>query len=286
MLTAELYGKTTPETAAVQRQEDVLTSHALAPLRYFGPTPPFMQFLAEARNLADEGLLIRPVKELAVFHWPHVSVPTCFRREPDALLMLSHEDGPTTNIVVEAKYTSGPSDIFFGDPVVGQVARSGNQLAEYLIAAEFGTWRPRETASECVLSTGRSIVLYITADYTMPIDALSGALAAIEKDRGEQARTDAEAKLYWVSWRHLTALLDAPMEATAARSRGEARMLADLHGVLRRRGLEPFRAVFTELALVAPYRRSFTVAETASKLWAPATLPGVYKRALDGTGAA
>ncbi|MGH7178006.1 MAG: hypothetical protein ACREJC_11545, partial [Tepidisphaeraceae bacterium] len=112
MIFAELHGKLgTDYSLAHERAEDLLTSTAFQPLRYFPDEYGFLALLRAVTPWKSPWLPFDDVDSVAVELWPRFKNCGC----PDALLTLSRNGRQTHSIIVEVKLFSGKSSLAEGD---------------------------------------------------------------------------------------------------------------------------------------------------------------------------
>ncbi|MDE2321549.1 MAG: hypothetical protein KGL31_06475 [candidate division NC10 bacterium] len=195
--------------------EDILTSNVFGALKYFSPESALVPFLSKASFAQGE----KPFEDLSANvkveykFWPWVQESDCDGCEPDVLLRITCPNDRKFLVVVEAKYRPGKSS----KEEAGE--HPNDQLAR--------EWENLKRLAEKELC--EPLLIYLTADVSYPaqdIEASQRELA--NKNRGK-------ARISWLSWRHLPALItdDSP------------EMLRDLAEVLRRLNLTFFQGFST-----------------------------------------
>ena len=209
MLQALLRGKLSREQ---ENMEDILTSMVFGSMAYRPPEALALPLLRRAIDPTTQALLSYWVGNASLDYefWPWLQEQDCNRCQPDLLVRINGQQ--RTLVLVEAKYRSGKSSR------EDLLERPNDQLA-----------REWDNVEKLALREGRRpILLYVTADISIPIDEILESQAELARKRG------ATAKILWVSWRHVVAL--------AHQATGDL-MLHDLERVLRRLGLTFFEGV-------------------------------------------
>lgn len=190
MTIAEIHGKS-PNTAS----EDLLTADVFTAFRYLPADKGVVDFLRSVSGI--DNLIPKPNKMATCeFHfWPRGRY-----REPDLLLEIS-VDGHYYHIVVEAKYSSGPSDTELVQVVEGEDTKIlGNQLADQfrgLQHGEYTVYRGTHRNKRIRLKSRKEdrMLLYLTAHPMRPKHELQRAAKILVKEFA-----DAPGKLFWASW--------------------------------------------------------------------------------------
>ena len=206
----------------MDRWEDVLTSSVFGLLRYL-PDPVLLDFLGCARRLDGSRLETIELNDCIpdTEFWP--SRPG-WHREPDVVLRFHKANGSMIQeIVVEAKYLSGKSgeaesngDPLASDEVGGCVP--GDQLADELMLAR-SDWISRAVPGEYP-----PILIYLTAGFTMPDEAIRCSVDALR-------RKEAKNEVFWLGWW----MLDEVLRAADLSPSGHV-VAEDLRLLLHRRG--------------------------------------------------
>jgi hypothetical protein len=191
-------------SADQENMEDILTSNVFGSLEMCEADRLLFDFLRQARTLNGESLFAGASSIAAVAYrfWPrYQDCDEAFFREPDLELNVVLNDKREFAVVVEAKFLSGKSSFDDGDETregnddepsaVPEIRKSNDQLASqwaHLVKSVAGTDR-------------QPALIFLTADTKAPKAAIEESRAAA---RGTAA---AEFECYWLSWRHLFAVL-------------------------------------------------------------------------------
>lgn len=186
MLMALLKGKLSREQ---ENMEDILTSNVFGLLKYRPEEVALLPFLRLARTPEDVAPLADlPNGKTAEYEfWPKWSTATGVFCQPDVVLRLTVPDGPRKLVLIEAKYRSGKSgeaDYQEETPPNDQLAKEWDSLAI----------RAQKEGAEPFL-------LYLTADIGRPSEEIEASQTEYRQKYG------GEAKIVWISWRHLEACL-------------------------------------------------------------------------------
>jgi hypothetical protein len=280
---AELRGKLSPESAT-DRSEDLLTSDVFGTIHFVGAAKPFVEWLASSSPVLDqkldavEALIPSPVRSIDVLFWPRLPNG----REPDVALLLAHEDGRRSLIVVEVKYFSGLSNYDLDEDAEDGLASdrlTGHQLLDQLCGMEqIGC----STLLQNWFSIGREpssrnlswAHLLITTDRSLPKSLYTEVHAAMETSLLSK---NAPAP-YWVSWHALTPLLlhFADQQVTP-----EDRLIAHLYQLLKQKQLGSFAFRAFDMARVLPLQ-STGAFWLAQNWFAPSELFGISRTLSDG----
>lgn len=202
MIHAIVHGKV---SRSVRAQEDVLTSSVFGSLDLLPARIGLGPWLRRARRL-DGGYLDLSDHHLdprQLHFWPNFSYEGG-TVEPDLHIQL-----PDADLVVEAKYSAGPS----GAPGDGE--RLHGQLGRQWAAAraQFGRQRPLT-------------LLYVTADWTMPSVDMHAMIDEVERNDVALAQ-GFRSCLYWLSWRTLGLSLVEAEDAYQAKTTTLLRVLIE-----------------------------------------------------------
>jgi len=250
MTIAELHGKLNPERPAgvYERMEDLLTSDVFGTMKYVGWHYGFMNWLRAAtspdgKSYASDVLPADDNIEHVHFEfWPLLRN----NREPDLLIRIKPLSGAIIQVMIEAKYFSGASDIAIAIEDTTP-DRSGNQIADQVNCFP----NPQDEFMQ-------NAHIYITADDSCPLTTYDRAAEHIIRE---------EVPLFWLNWQSLKVYLqDLPMEDI-----GRQEMISDLIKLLVRKDLIPFHG------FKAIPKSSWTLSVGQSfwqdKSWWRATLP-------------
>jgi hypothetical protein len=204
--------------------EDLLTSDVFGTMKYAGWQFGFMEWLRSATHPFDGSTasMVLPkdgdIERLHYAFWPTL----VNGREPDILIGIECSDGKVVQVMVEAKYLSGASDVTLHDTEITSYY-SGNQIADQVnnFPRTFPDLKNKFIAT--------CIHLYVTAHYSCPTDIYENAKAYIEKT---------DIPLLWVNWQSLPAFLRVALEKTT--NYGTLALLSDLLHLLERKDLAPF----------------------------------------------
>lgn len=211
MLMAWLSGKLSREQ---ENMEDLLTSTVFGLLKYCSEDLVLLPFLRLART--SEG--VNPLADLCASttaqyeFWPQWQEPSCEFCEPDVVLRLESPDGRRRLVAVEVKFRADKSaDADASEvPPTDQLAKEWDNLVS----------RARAEDSEPVL-------LYLTADFGCPVEAIEDSRAEYRSKRG------VDPVIAWLSWSQLHRVVT---------DRGEP-VLRDLGELLTKLGLEGFQGI-------------------------------------------
>lgn len=230
MTIAELYGKLSPErpSCAHERLEDLLTSDVFGTMKYAGWQYGFMNWLRSAVSPDGHSCAVDTLPtDSHIRHVHFVFWPTLRNgREPDLLLGIETYTGELLQIMVEAKYYSGTSDIEMSvDEMKPEL--SGNQIADQVNCFPdlFPNLRNR---------ISQSIHLFVTAHDMCPTRIYEVASHYILKK---------DILLFWLNWQSLCAFL----EETLVEDHGRQELINDLIELLKRKDLIPFNGFATEI---------------------------------------
>lgn len=256
MTIAEIHGKLSP----CEGMEDLLTSDVFSTFKYLDPNQGLVPFIKKSVNFADEDEpdFLENIVEADYLFWPKT---TCLNREPDVLIILTKKDGSSVSILIEAKYTSGKSNVNREeennlDHIDGdQLAELYKELIEGNIYIENKATRERFKRSK-----GNRYLFYVTAHYAFPKKDMDETWEALQK-RGYGDKSG----FYWVNWMSVLAAI----EEVNSRETWEAAptmrfLLTDLRDLLYRKGLVPFHG-FSGLKLVTKEHETFFWKEKGSE---------------------
>lgn len=243
MTIAELHGKLAPDRpgGAHERMEDLLTSDVFGTMKYAGWEHGFLDWLLKAEPAPVEpspppiDTYLHPARIIHVHYsfWPRLKN----NREPDVALLFCCDSADPVLIVVEAKYFSGTSD-WEGDEPDNPFSLTGNQIADQvrglkqMSAEKLLEWfQPSVIAQRSnVRASLRRLHFFVTMHMTMPVHDYEHSAKRLGKSWPLHS--------YWLSWTTLAECLrkrlDQPHEGLTA-------LLSDLHALLDRKGLLPFR---------------------------------------------
>jgi hypothetical protein len=240
MTIAELHGKS-PWTTS----EDFLTADVFAAFRYLPAEPGLVSFLRSVPGLGERLPVAREV-EARLHFWP---LGMFLKREPDLLLEL-RLDGRLVHVVVESKYSAGPSDKTGSELLLGdQMLSIGRQLVDQFLDLKAGYYtvfyeglRDRQIVLDSM--PGERYLLYLTAHAVRPEAELDPSFGDHEEIRNA---------LLWTNWHHVYDhlhslrfyLTDFPY----------ASILADICLLLKRKGFFTFHG----------FSPSFPITSTDSK---------------------
>ena len=194
MLQALLNGKLSREQ---ENMEDVLTSNVFGFMEYLRTDRELLKFLGKAQHINDTGdielsqLLPAEPEDIKYDFWPKWSEGDCVPCEPDLVLRIDAKEGENLIVLIEAKYHSGKSSEASEDdenetPPHDQLAREWDNLLHI---------------AESEKESREPILIYLTADFGCPVEAIEDSRKNFERKRSGQAK-----KLFscfWLSWRHL-----------------------------------------------------------------------------------
>jgi hypothetical protein len=226
MTIAEIHGKLSPyrPNGCHDRMEDLLTSDVFGTMKYAGWKLGFMDWLRSATSpytgTSASSLLPKDdvISRVHFEFWPTLANG----REPDVLLGIELQDGHIIQIMVEAKYLSGASDIYL-DAENMTPYYSGDQIADQVDSfPERFPGLEDNPVSAC-------LHFYVTAHSSCPMDAYENAKPHIDRN---------DIPLFWVNWQNLSSYLKrALQEAENDQLRA---LLSDLLQLLERKELLPF----------------------------------------------
>lgn len=226
---AEIHGKT-----PFDYYEDLLTADVFAAFRYLPAHSGIIGFLRSIETVAD--IIAQPdADSTCEFHfWP---LGELCRREPDLLLQLN-VGGRLYHAIVEAKYTSGPSDgEDFEIAHQGEVFTLGNQLGDQfrdLLNGEYLVYQGSRRIQRKRLTSRPEdrILVYLTAHVFKPQEELDRGLEYCPQSRG---------RLFWANWYHVYDYLNV------AGGRLEqfpyARIIGDLCALLEQKRFSSFHGI-------------------------------------------
>lgn len=193
MIAALLHGKLSREQ---ENMEDILTSIVFGVLKHLPPDLILLPWLSKVRSeggltLAPDEIL-RPDVDVDYYFWPQWKEKDCGVCEPDLALRLTWPQPGTQRWVIgiEAKYLSGKSSI-----ADNQQSHPNDQLAR--------EWD--NLASIAQKENREPFLIYLTADFRLPTDEIRASREDFQRTRGSERPF----ACYWLSWRHLSALLDS-----------------------------------------------------------------------------
>ncbi len=264
MTIAELHGKLAPgQPGGVhERMEDLLTSDVFGTMKYAGWERGFLDWLLQAEPAPVEPppapissyLTGATIGAVGYRFWPRMANG----REPDLALLFEFDQEDPLLIVVEAKYLSAAGD----GAEEGKRQRgglTGNQIADQvrglseMTAQELGHWFEAAPAVGG-LPAGthvRRIHLYVTTHAALPEGDYEQAQARLGSPWPLPA--------YWLSWTWLADCLSHHLEGPERCSR---ELITDLHRLLLRKGLVPFRGFGME-----PWERETETASFWREVW-------------------
>jgi len=167
MTIAELHGKLSPHrlNGCHDRMEDLLTSDVFGTMKYAGWQFGFMEWLRAAIHPFDGSTasMVLPkdddIQRLHYAFWPTL----LNGREPDILMGIECSDGKIFQVMIEAKYLSGVSDVTLQDMEITSYY-SGNQIADQV--NNF----PKAFPGLSNKPIAACIHMYVTAHYSCPTD--------------------------------------------------------------------------------------------------------------------
>jgi len=234
VLKAELHGKVSEDTSAIERREDILTSSVFGLFEYVECGSLLASFFGEAIGLDGRRWECSgSPRRCRMAFWPWLEEGNgqagC---EPDVLVAIGGEDDVWTIILVEAKYLSGKSGgpVDLEDGLQAEPRRVGDQLAREWVALEACRLERHLNLGGGARIADRALI-YLTADHVFPRQELEASV----KELARAGCATARSRIFWLSWRRLLPLL-------ASQPAGmPERMLDDLVTLLERRGLRGFR---------------------------------------------
>lgn len=236
MTIAEIHGKLSP----YERMEDLLTSDVFSTFKYLNPNQGLIPFLKRAIKVIDKTnpLFLLDIVEAEYVFWPRT---TKLNREPDLLIILTKEDGTTISILIEAKYTSGKSNIFRDKEKTDDLDHfDGDQLAELYKELQEGNLQisNRRIKEKFIKSNGKRYLFYTTAHHTIPKKDFEETFKILKKKKYDNQTGE---YFYWINWMCITDVID---ETNAKENWSNAPtmqyLLNDLKELLCRKGLIPF----------------------------------------------
>jgi len=226
---AEIRGKISDTgTNLSERMEDLLTSDVFGCMRYIPPHLALLPFLRTGHSIHGDTLAVpdRPVRVHYAF-WPWISQAGRNPCEPDVVIGLETEGSQVEVVLVEAKYLSGISSDEDERPEPNdQLAREVDNLQGLSCATLH--W-------DAHLRIRSRALLFVTQDLGIPRDSLDASL------REYRSKRNAEAALYWTSWRHLPSILEASLEGPSSVQSSAA--ISDMLALLLRKDLVMFTGV-------------------------------------------
>lgn len=243
MTIAELHGKLAPgqPSGVHERMEDLLTSDVFGTMKYAGWEHGFADWLLLAEPAPVEPpppaissyLTSGTIGAAGYRFWPRMANG----RQPDVALLFEFAEEDPLLIVVEAKYMSGARD-WSDDGERGRAGLTGNQIADQvrglseMTAQELGHWFEAAPAVGTLPAgtDARRVHLYVTTHAALP-----------GRDYGqahERLGSPWPLPAYWLSWTWLADCLSNHLEGP---ERCPRELIADLHRLLLRKGLAPFR---------------------------------------------
>jgi hypothetical protein len=189
MLQAMLRGKLRRE----EGMEDLLTSNTFGLMKYLPAEAVLLPFLREAHCPHSGPLPPAFTEGVAAVErwrfWPWLEMSGCLGCEPDVEIVLRHQNGERTGLLIEAKYRSGKSSF----------AAEGDDRPNDQLAREYDNLAALAQAEGLT----RAAVVYVTADWTCPTAEIE------ESQREHEAKRGGRAAIYWLSWRALPEVLEA-----------------------------------------------------------------------------
>lgn len=235
MTIAEIHGKLKP----YERMEDLLTSDVFSTFKYLDVNKGLIPFLSRAIKVIDmtnPDFLLDIVEADYVF-WPKT---TKLNREPDVLIILTKEGGSTLSILIEAKYTSGKSNINRekdkADNILDHL--DGDQLAELYKELQEGNIYIKSPLlrKKFVNSLGNRYLFYVSSHYVLPIRDFVESFKILNK---KQYSNPTDREFYWVNW---ICIIDVINEVLSKENHNPPStwLLTDLRDLLYKKGLVPF----------------------------------------------
>lgn len=186
MIPALVKGKLSLEQ---ENLEDLLTSTVFGLLQYVPVKLGLSRLLARGTYFPQSPKRNFPHFDSVSKHdfWPWLKEIDCQGAEPDVLITLNDDSGLMHVILIEAKYRSGKSS--FPDPTkpapTDQLAREWDNLV-----------------SMCESRNAVPHLIYITADYGLPLDDLEVSAKEFREKRTDKAFRYPFDCL-WLSWAHI-----------------------------------------------------------------------------------
>jgi hypothetical protein len=248
MTIAELHGKLAPDrpNGVHERTEDLLTSDVFGTMKYAGWEYGFLDWLLQAQPAPIEPtpppistyLAANRIKYADYAFWPTLSN----NREPDVALLLGFEGAGPVLILVEAKYYSGTSD-WEGEQEDDPYALTGNQIVDQvrglkqMTAQGLASWFKSAPAVRDLSVSHRiqRLHLFVTIHTALPIQDYELS----KRKLGPYWPIPA----YWLSWTSLANFLEGHVDQSDRRL---AELIGDLHELLHRKGLVPFKGFTME----------------------------------------
>ena len=223
MTIAELHGKLNPErpAGAHERMEDLLTSDVFGTMKYVGWQYGFTNWLrsAQSPDAKHYAKHVLPsddiIRSVHFVFWPLLKN----NREPDLLIGFETVTGEIVQLMIEAKYFSGASDIEI-DIEDSTPELSGNQIADQVNC--FPDRFPN--VQNKVI---QNVHMYVTADDSCPLQTYERAADYILKK---------EIPLFWINWQSLSFFL----KDIHTEDQGRQSMINDLLKLMQRKNLIPF----------------------------------------------
>ena len=182
MLRAMLKGKVSSE---IEGMEDVLTSNVFGVFQYLRAQDGLVPFLRRAVSPDGSGIPIGDITSgsaVSYEFWPVFEESGGRKTEPDVLLEVDCQDGKKL-VLIEVKYRYGKSS------PPDESGGTRDQLAREWIHLK------REANDR----RAQPYLVYLTADFTIPLEQIEESQSALGNSRGE---------IYWLSWRHLPSALE------------------------------------------------------------------------------
>jgi hypothetical protein len=179
--------------------------------------------LAETLDGAHPTEAITMPKSASYHFWPRWFETDCAGCEPDVAVTVNIHDGSAWLLCIEAKYRSGKSsegDVD-SDVPIDQLAREWNNLIR-----------------EAKKLNSQPLLIYVTADYTIPRHEIQSSLADFQRTQP----CTAQPIIAWVSWRSIPLLFENSPTA----------LLSDLARLMRRLGLTVFEGVHVSQEIWSP----------------------------------
>jgi hypothetical protein len=216
VLPALLRGKLSEQQ---ENLEDILTSTVFGLLQYIPIQIGLLKFISCA--VPFRTLITKPLPQFAskvkYEFWPWLQNDDCYGAEPDVLIRVTDNVGIEHLILVEAKFHSGKSS----------TAESTNHIPTDQLAKEWDNL-VRQSESEDAIPH----LIYLTADYGVPVDALEDSAKEFQSKRPEK-NSQYPFECYWLSWRHLAVAFKGASDP----------MLRDLIDLTRRYGFAFFDGI-------------------------------------------
>jgi hypothetical protein len=192
-----------------EEAEDILTATVFGTLEYVNNKDLLRAFLTKAQDVSGANLILPEIAEVRIEYWRNLNFPECNPCQPDIILHLENGGGRSI-VAIEAKLNSRKSSLpNFDSP------RPEDQLAKQ--------WDNLVRLGRDELCSQIALV-YLTADPFLPRPELVESLEEYRRKQREEAR------IYWVGWSALRALIDNASDP----------ILVDLKAVLDRLDLGAF----------------------------------------------